>query len=298
MIDFRFCFFIPSPLTGEGRVRVIRAMFKGNRIKANKRRREPFTRKHKGKIAFLAKAFAVTAVFSLFAVASVRFYHELLLSPSLEIKTINIDGKQRVSVEEIMELTGVHIGKNILGVRPFSAEKALKTHPFVEDALVKILLPGTVNIAITERVPVLLVNLNGLYVMDKKGVLFKKYSPEDSIDVPVVTGLDDFNGDMEPIFKAGLFPLLAALNESPVFARSGVSEINCNPAYGFTITTVDGGVSVRVGKDDFAGRLKDMDKIISGRGAGFAGLESIDLTSDRGVVVKFLATSTLKRGNT
>ena len=62
-------------------------------------------------------------VFSLFAFASVRFYHELLLSPSLEIKTINIDGKQRVSVEEIMELTGVHIGKNILGVRPFSAEK-------------------------------------------------------------------------------------------------------------------------------------------------------------------------------
>ncbi|MFZ3072802.1 MAG: FtsQ-type POTRA domain-containing protein [Thermodesulfobacteriota bacterium] len=273
-------------------------MFKGSKIKANKRRREPLTRKHKGKIAFLAKAFAVVTVFSLFAVASWRFYHELLRSPSLEIKTINIDGKFRVSVEEIMELTGVHIGKNILSVRPFSAEKALKTHPFVEEANVKIILPRTINIALKEREPALLVNLDGLYVMDKKGVLFKKYSPEDSIDVPVVTGLDDFGGDMEPIFKAGLFPLLAALNESPVLVQFGVSEINANPAYGFTITTVAGGVRVRVGKDGFGARLNDLDKIISGRAAGFAGLESIDLTGERGVVVRFLATSTLKRGNT
>src|SRR3990172_200887 len=106
-------------------------MFNKNKIKVNKRRREPLTRKYKGRIAFLAKAFAVVMVFSLFAFASQRFYHELLRSPSLEIRTINIDGKLRVSVEEIMELTDVHIGKNILSVRPFGAERALMTHPFV-----------------------------------------------------------------------------------------------------------------------------------------------------------------------
>ena len=32
--------------------------------------------------------------------------------------------------------------------------------------------------------------MDGLYVADEKGIIFKKYSPEDALDLVLVTGLE------------------------------------------------------------------------------------------------------------
>ncbi len=240
-----------------------------------------------------AKAFALKTVKVMAAVAvlallglTVRTIHaELLTNEFFSIKTIEVSSMERVSRDEVLRLSKLRPGLNIFSIDTDKTVERIKRHPWIEDAVVKRSFPDKVEIVVKERVPIALVKLDELYVMDINGVVFKRFSIDDRLDLPVVTGLDPDAGSGE--MEARLLELIELLDGRQGFNLKRVSEIHVDPLYGFTIYTLDEGVRLYLGTDRLEARLSAFEKVWSFRGGDLAGIESFDLTSERGVVVRF-----------
>ena len=263
-------------------------MFKKMNLKRrsrNRRLKEPFTKRHASRAVSFLKAFGLA--FIVFAVLFSGWYtvDELMRSPYLKVRSINVTGEKRVKKEEVLSLSGVYIGENILRVKKKQAEGSIRTHPFVEDAFLRKKLPDEVIIEIKEREPAAIVKLNGLFVMDRGGVLFKKYSPADALDLPVVTVADDYG--WEPEVKSRIISFMEFLRGKERFNLDNVSEIHVDRVYGFSVTTMEEGIRLEFGKGDFEKKFSNLAKVVSARGESLEGIEAIDLDNARGVIVKF-----------
>jgi cell division protein FtsQ len=263
----------------------------------NRKAREPLTWRIKEALVRAARAAAVVTSVLFLLFAGSKVYEELLTSPHLEIKAIIVEGTGRLTNDEVIELSGITTGRNILSTDLSEARRMLARHPFVKSAEVKRRLPEKVNIVIMEREPQAFVKVDALYVMDKNGEIFKSYSRQDGLDLPVITGMDRFVtvGEDEhlpsigPEVRPELLTLIGVLRDADKFTLNGISEIHFDPTYGFSLYTLNEGVRVEIGKDGFARKVSNIKKVLEARGGGLSGIEAIDLTGDRGVVVRFMA---------
>lgn len=257
--------------------------------RSNKRGKRPTLSKSKALFYPIVKVVFTMAVVSMLTFGGWRLYSEVVTTSYLEVGLIEIEGSDKVPDADVVELSGIERGINILNIDTSAAETLLKTHPFIEDASVKRILPDTIGIELVERVPVAIVSAEGLYAMDSKGVLFKEYSFTDALDLPVITGPDNESNEWFEELKSGVLELLTILDSGVSRLKvSGLSEIHGDPYYGFTLVTIENGVKIDIGNSDFKEKLSKLNKVLEIRD-GFSGLEFIYLNSDRGVVVRVAA---------
>ena len=274
---------------------------KASGARSNKKKGEPISVRFKRAVVRTLGAFCGVVLASALMVSSIWLYSALVTSPYLEIRSIEVEGTSRLTEDEAIGLSGVQMGHNILLLDIEAAEDALATEPFVKTASVSRELPGKVRIEVRERVPLVLVNLGAsgdspmqrLKVMDTGGELFKDYVATDLLDLPVVNGLKGTGPG--PAFNAGLFELISAIEGSKALTLADTSEIHSDPVYGFTVYTLESGVRVELGKGAFAEKLRKLEKVMAAREGSLAGIETVDLNNDRGVVLGF-GNRKLKKG--
>ncbi len=116
--------------------------------------------------------------------------HDLFVrSAYFESKTLRVKGAHRLSVKDIMEQARIKTGVNILSVNLLLAKKQLQAHPWIASASVRREFPDTVIIEIKEHQPIAIVDLQQRYLMNTNGELFKHWSREDRVVLPVINGL-------------------------------------------------------------------------------------------------------------
>lgn len=223
-----------------------------------------------------------------------HIYNELLTSSYLKIKEVKVVGNIKLSRSEVLELSGIAIGDNILARDSGDIKGNIKANPWIADVRVKRNFPDRVSIEIQERKPVAFINLDGLYYVDETGIIFKKASLGEDVDLPVITGLtkeeiEEQGAVSELAIKA--VNLLHILAENTALELENLSEINVDKTYGLTLYTMREGTKIEFGGDGFREKLDILDKIIKSRN-GFAGLEFIALNYNRGVVVKLNSSET------
>lgn len=256
----------------------------------NRRHREPFLRRAGRSLARFIKVAVVLAAGVAIAYGGWRGYKEITTTERLAIETIKIAGANRVSEEDIHDLAGIEEGDNILSFREGVVAGKIRRNPWIKDVDISRGLPSTVTIEVTEREPLALVKLDAMYVMDASGVVFKKYSPEDGLDLPVITGLSadglrETTGELEE----GLLELIRTLKGREGFNLAKVSEIHADRVFGLSVYTLDEGVRLDVGLQGFSPKLESFEKILKTRGGSLSGIEAMDLNNYREVVVRFSA---------
>lgn len=217
-----------------------------------------------------------------------HIYNELLASSYLKIKEVKVVGNIKLSRSEALELSGIAVGDNILAIDSGDIKDNIKANPWIADVRVKRNFPDGVSIEIQERKPIAFINLDGLYYVDETGIIFKKASLGEDVDLPVITGLtrediEEQGAASELAIKA--VKLLHLLAENTALELENLSEISVDKIYGLTLYTMREGTKIEFGGDGFKEKLDILDKIIKSRN-GFAGLEFIALNYNRGVVVK------------
>lgn len=256
----------------------------------NRRHREPFLKRAGRSAARFMKVAVVLVAGSALAYGGWRGYRELTTTERLAIETIEIAGAFRVSEDDIHDLAGIEEGDNILSFRESAVAAKIKRNPWIKDVDISRGLPSTVTIEVTEREPLALIKLDAMYVMDASGVVFKKYSPEDGLDLPVITGLTadglrETTGELEE----GLLDLIRTLKGREGFNLAKVSEIHADRVFGLSVYTLDEGVRLDVGLQGFSPKLASFEKILKTRGGSLNGIEAMDLNNYREVVVRFSA---------
>ncbi|MBI5468386.1 MAG: cell division protein FtsQ, partial [Deltaproteobacteria bacterium] len=71
------------------------------------------------------------------------------------------------------------------------------------------------------------------------------------------------------------------------FNIAEVSEIHLDPAFGFSVYTLAGGVRLDLGNGNFEEKFSSFDRIVKLRGGDMAGVATMDLSNSREVVLGF-----------
>ena len=123
-------------------------------------------------------------------------YARVMASDRLRVGRVEVHGSRFLSEGEVRELLGPAVGENILSLDIDSLKGRLRSSPWVADATVRRTLPDTLQVEIQERVPVALVEADGLYLMDGEGTLIELFGPRTAgFDLPIVRGLAGIEGD-------------------------------------------------------------------------------------------------------
>lgn len=123
--------------------------------------------------SIIISRFLIVCIFVFFIVAlHYGFYFVLINSGTLSLKHVIIQNNKFVSSETIINITGLREGMSILKLDLTEISKTLKSHPFIEDAEVKRVLPDKIEIILKERdIVANLLYQNNSYLIDKNGVV-------------------------------------------------------------------------------------------------------------------------------
>jgi cell division septal protein FtsQ len=272
--------------------------------RTNRRLREPLLRRAVAVAARSARLVLACLAASALLYGGLRLYRYAFTAPYLAVRTIDVVGAARLGRDDVLKLSGIKAGENILALDAAAAEGRIKAEPWVAGARVRRRLPHTVSIEIRERRPIALVRLDGIYVMDSDGAVFKRLQREDALDLPLVSGIEpvDFRGAGRGAGAAGgggnvaaLLSLIGFLDGRRGFDIGRVSEIHVDKRFGLSLYTADEGVRLEVGTDSFEEKFASLERVMGSRGGRLAGIEAIDLNNPREVVVKF-TTNVVKEG--
>ena len=182
-------------------------------------------------------------------------------SPRFALRTVKIDGLRRATEKELLRLAGIGPGTNLWSLEPLTVAQAMGAHPWVRTVEVTRSLPDTLLLRVEERTPVALASLGDLYVVDADGAPFKRLSPSESLDLPLLTGLTREQAEKDPAGTAALLreALGVASQYQSAFTRPRLSEVQLGEA-GFELVTTDG-VRVVVARDDLDGQLRRLQRI-------------------------------------
>jgi cell division protein FtsQ len=204
---------------------------------------------------------------ALAAAASWGAWHYLTHGAALRIAEIRFEGLSRATPDELAALSPVRPGDNIVASDLGAMERALARHPWVRSAEVRRRLPRALDVAVVERRPVALVELGGLYLVDREGEPFKRAQPGDGLDLPLVTGLDreDYvqrRAELEPVLT-GALALVESYAATPLAATAPVSEVHLDLENGITLYVGEEGTQVRLGSGDLPRKLARLEQALA-----------------------------------
>jgi len=228
---------------------------------------------------------------SFFLLMGHRVYAHLLEDPLFRVREVEVAGCQKLSRETLLSLARVEGMPNLFTVNLRDVARRLADHPWIEYVMVRKVFPYKLSIHIEERKPMAIVQLEQLYYIDGKGVIFSPVGETDGYNYPFLTGLDRQSPEKESeetkalIMKA--LELLLSVERENVAPLKEISEIHLERTTGVRCFTRAEGIEIRMGWDQFAVKLKRLSMIWSDlqkRGISATVIDSSDL--DRMVVRK------------
>lgn len=111
-----------------------------------------------------------------------------LVSPIFDIEKITVQGNEKISTEEIINLSNLQIGDNIFRNVNVETTKNIKKEPYIGDVKIKRKLPGTVEITVSEREIAYQIQVIDSYIyIDEEGYILEKSKVLQK--VPILEGM-------------------------------------------------------------------------------------------------------------
>lgn len=106
------------------------------------------------------------------------------------VSEVRVTGAQQLTVPELFERIGLNDSSfTTLGFNAEQARRRLVEIPWIKSASVRVLLPGTIDVAIVEREPFALWQRGGrVNLVDREGGIIGAYEDERFASLPVVVG--------------------------------------------------------------------------------------------------------------
>ena len=118
-----------------------------------------------------------------------------LVSPIFGIEIISVQGNEKISTEEIINLSNLKIGDNIFRNVNRETTNNIKQEPYIGDVKIKRKLPGTVEITVIEREIAYQIKVIDSYIyIDEEGYILEK--SEVAQKVPILEGIKTKQEDL------------------------------------------------------------------------------------------------------
>lgn len=208
-------------------------------------------------------ALILLAAATFFSVLFIYAYNYLLSASYFEIKEISVRGVKELTEKDILAMAKIQQRSNILAVSTDVVAGRIAANPWVKHIYVGRELPDRLVLDVRERTPIALLKQAGnFYLMDGEGVVFKKLSKGDDVDLAIVTGVN-IQAKVQSALLTEALKLLETLSTSDQHALLGtVSEMHVDEVFGLSVLT-DKGLHLKLGRENFAGKLHQLQIVLS-----------------------------------
>src|ERR1700723_1561681 len=251
-------------------------------------RRSSLPKKTANRLLWAVAAAAVVCAASLAAAAMYHYGEHSWRFRVESSDNIEVTGMQNVTKQQIMEVMGADIGRNIFFI-PLAQQKAqLEQIPWVESASVMRFVPNRLEVEIQERTPVAFARVGPRMSLIDAGGTLMELSPKHKYSFPVIVGMNPG----EPLSTRA--PRMKAYNELVEDLDSGgarysqdLSEVDLSDLENLKVRVNDpaGDVLVELGSSEFLRRYKTYVSHVQEWRQQFQKLESVNLRYDNQVIV-------------
>ena len=195
-------------------------------------------------------------------------YNSFAQTYFFNVKNIVVNGLNHLHSQEVITQAQIDEDINILEINLFLVRKRLCSHDWILDAKVARKLPNTIVINLEEQKPLAIISLNKIkYLMNIKGVIFKKWAMSDPVDLPVVEGLNLLDISYKKRkFSKSLSAVMSILKMSgkpdSVIPFNTLMGINIDSEIGLTLYTKGSVGEIKLGNDDYAGKYHCLRRLI------------------------------------
>jgi cell division protein FtsQ len=204
----------------------------------------------------------------------------------LAIRTIRITGCELIDCEKIAERAGIVPGRNIFFADVARTMRLLEDDPWIDRAIVKRILPDTIEIRVEERKAVAVLELDTACLVDTYGTVFYCNGQHEN-NLPVITGLTReyvmAKGERAAVLLDDALELISGLKQNNMVKPDGATRIRIEPSVGLTVD--DNGTQIFMGRDKFKEKLKLLAFVQGDLALKGLSARSIHLGSDRQAAV-------------
>jgi cell division septal protein FtsQ len=231
-------------------------------------------------------ALAVVAAFGMY-----RLVHVVLSADALRVSRITVRGNERMSRGEVLAILDGLRGRSMVTADLESWRQKLLNSPWVADAAIRRVLPGTLTVAISERTPMGIGRIRDvLYLVDQQGAIIDEYGPNYAeLDLPIVDGLaaaPSAGGTLVEETRAALAArVMADLHQRPDLAGR-ISQIDVSDPRDAVVILKGDTALVRVGEDHFADRIQSYVDLRPALRDRVPSIDYVDLRFDERVYVR------------
>ncbi|MGE0867809.1 MAG: cell division protein FtsQ/DivIB [Kofleriaceae bacterium] len=192
-------------------------------------------------------------------------YWFVTTSDRFAITEIRVTGTDRLTAEDVRRAIPVKIGDNVFATDLDDATRTLRTVPWIASAEAHRELPDTLVVEIQEHVAAAMVELGGLYLVDRSGHAFKRAQIEDGDGegLPVITGINRATYERDAPGTAKLIAqTLDALDSWRTdTSRPVVGEVHVDQHRALTLRTYDRATAIQLGTlgTELARRMRTFD---------------------------------------
>jgi cell division protein FtsQ len=219
-----------------------------------------------------------------------QLYVRLLEDSFFRVKEVEIRGCQKIPEKTILSLAKIEGMPNLFTLPLKKISDRIGVHPWVEYVRVRKVFPDKILIHIEERKPMAILQLEELFYIDSKGVIFSRVGDRDKYDFPFLTGLNRQAFDKEPAVAkhliANALEVLKIVDQEKVSPLKQISEIRMEKNFGIHCFTQAGGVEVKMGWDRYEEKLRRLSLIWSDLQKRGISARAIDCSDLRRMVVQ------------
>jgi cell division septal protein FtsQ len=230
----------------------------------------------------------------------------LLTAPRFAVERVEVAGQSQLSVDQVVAASGLSPGQNLFRLDARRAVAGVEALPMVRRAVLVRDFPNRVTLLVEERQPFVLVHARGLhrpaggfywpaggfYWVDEQGAPLGPETRAVALDVPLVSaaGGDDVAGSgwTSPERVAVGVALIRTLMRAQSPLLREISEVDVSRPEGPVLYMLDG-VEVRLGREDWDGRLERLGGVLAQLRVSGQEAMSIDLRFRDQVVLRTAA---------
>jgi cell division protein FtsQ len=212
----------------------------------------------------------------------------------LTVRDVRVQGTVLLPSSEVIRLAAVPTGEKLFGVDPDRIRQNVETHPFVRSAAVSRDVPGTVTIAVRERIPFAVLVAPKLAYVDEDGCILPYLAQNRPLDLPCITGVGN-SSEWIPgriLSSPRLQEALALLKDARLVSDElfhNISEVSVTQDGDMLCTMAESGVPVMIGQEDYGQKLLKLDAFWKERVTvqGAQHLQYVDLRFEDQVVARW-----------
>lgn len=181
-------------------------------------------------------------------------YRFVTTSSRFAITSIDVHGNKHVAADQVRSALPVAVGDNVFSANLDSLTRELRANPWIASAEAHRVLPHTLVIEIHEHEAVAVADLGGLYLVDAKGLPFKRaqIDADDGASLPIITGLDRaaFLADPASAARTISRALEALTTWNTGDKRPSIGEIHVDLHGALTLHTYEAATAIQLGSID------------------------------------------------